>query len=38
MGLAAVERIIYWHGGRFWAESEAGCGTTFLFTVRPAVH
>lgn len=33
MGLPIAKRIIEFHGGRMWAESEAGLGTKFFFTL-----
>lgn len=33
IGLTIVKRVVEWHGGRVWVESEYGKGTVFYFTL-----
>ena len=37
LGLAITKRIIDYHGGRIWVESEVGQGAAFIFTLPKTI-
>jgi signal transduction histidine kinase len=38
LGLAIARRLVHWHGGKIWVESEVGSGSKFSFLLPLSAH